>query len=360
MKTKTLLTVMVSLFALNAHAGREGHGGDALIRNGKLYLLDLVEAGVEEAPYFNDAIKPGEYFLETVQKTFKSQPVQFQNRLAQKLTEISKISDLMASAITEAIKLYSFRFVATDLIDVPDEDSSLSYDSNALVQIAIRREMIIMIARARWNLLPVDQQVALITHEIVYAFATPEGSDHQQLSAPARELNGAFYMETPYLYNDGGQSLGLIASGHSELYNMLGAAHFVLKRPVRVDLYNVGLGVRYIELSNDCARYGHPSWEGSVYSIDATDPVPANKNEKILEMLSQFTDPNYQCFKVGKQFYYTPYYLRLNISSNGLKLINDHGLSGQSFVVGDLHPDANGSYNTHENLAKILTAHRYE
>lgn len=54
---KWLLMVFVTAFSVAAHAGKEvGNGGDGVIHNGRLTLLDFVENGIEE-PYIDLTVR---------------------------------------------------------------------------------------------------------------------------------------------------------------------------------------------------------------------------------------------------------------------------------------------------------------
>jgi len=350
MKNQMLLLVLVGLSTLNAQAGREGHGGDALMKGDKLYLLDLLEAGVEDAPYFNDKIQAEPYYLESIQKTFRSQSAAFQNRLAQKLTEISKVSELTAIALTEAIKVYSFRFVDSDLVDVADEDSSLSYDPKSLVQLAIRRGMVILIARERWKQLSLDHQVGLITHEMVYAFAklttikepviatdtetgkkvTTEVDKFQQLSAPARALNGAFYIDSTYIV--GMDALKTLALDQSSLDLAMNTKGFF---KMSADRKTVSL-VRLAGLS-----------VSRNYALDWVNYLSPNyTDEQVTEALTDTSSPTWNLGLRAN-------YLALQImGGNRVEL----GVDSEVFWVLDLKSTSSWSCKTPENVKKVLQA----
>ncbi|HLD74657.1 MAG TPA: hypothetical protein VJB34_07140 [Bdellovibrionota bacterium] len=53
------LVVLLSLISTIAFADpdRVGNGGDGIIIGNHIYVLDLVEAGVEENPFFNEEIQ---------------------------------------------------------------------------------------------------------------------------------------------------------------------------------------------------------------------------------------------------------------------------------------------------------------
>lgn len=193
-----------------AFAGQEGHGGDGLIINGKPYLLDLVEAGVEDKPLYNANIKINPLIMQSLTRSLP----QFDsatNKLAKKLSEIHAVSPRIAWALTYSFDFYDFRLVNPSLVNIPDEDSSIDYNPKDLVQLAIRKGPSILINRESWAKLDSHHQAALLLHEMVYALANIEQVDvfvgydsigkpifvsgQGQLSAPARSLVGFFYSE---------------------------------------------------------------------------------------------------------------------------------------------------------------------
>ena len=55
---KSILILMSFLLTFNTWAeSRAGSGGDGILHDGKIYLLDLLESGVEENPYFDEPDK---------------------------------------------------------------------------------------------------------------------------------------------------------------------------------------------------------------------------------------------------------------------------------------------------------------
>lgn len=169
---KTFLFAFIALMSLSGHAGREGNGGDGLWINEKLYSLDLVEAGVEENPTFDESINLNEMILERLSK--KLDPKQFPvTLLARKISELESIDKVFARVVLQTIEHYQWRIVNNSLVDVKDEDSLLDYPEKDLVQLASRSMESIVIARALWKELDEKNKVGLVLHEVFYALQKP-------------------------------------------------------------------------------------------------------------------------------------------------------------------------------------------
>ncbi len=189
MKTKIILVLLI-FYTSQIQASSEsgpGNGGDGIVRieNGKtrVYLLDLVEAGVEKIPVFNWTIKVQPQIEERIDlalNRFKMKERELRNlkkHLTQKLSELYKQSPLGAFYILRAIELYQWNFVNSELLDVKDEDSVLSFGSEELVQLAIRRDLIIRVNKSLWKKMTLAHQVALILHEALYAVISPKSDE---------------------------------------------------------------------------------------------------------------------------------------------------------------------------------------
>jgi hypothetical protein len=96
---------------------------------------------------------------------------------AKKLAELKKIAPLAAASLKVAFSTYDFRLVSSELINVQDEDSPLGYDPALLVQLAVRKGYAIFIDRNLWGQLGPKNQVALLFHEMIYAFQPIEPTE---------------------------------------------------------------------------------------------------------------------------------------------------------------------------------------
>ena len=189
---KILMVLALFLVTHEASAQKTGNGGDGLRLNGKLYLLDLVEAGVEKNPYFSNLATLNPETLKRLQVALPEKNINL-NLVALKLAEIANLDKVFAESILQTIEMYSWNWVNAALVDIKDEDSSLNYPEADLVQIAIRRGQSIKISQDAWAILDEAQRVALIFHESIYALVEPK--NEKQSSPRAREVVGYLFME---------------------------------------------------------------------------------------------------------------------------------------------------------------------
>jgi hypothetical protein len=178
-----------------AFAGeRGGNGGDGIEIDGKLYVLDLVEAGVEDAPYVGPVDRIAPMIRRRIEAHFSQThfPVEL---IATKLADIEAVDPVMAHILLRGMELYNWRLVNGGLVDIQDENSLLDYAN--LSQLAIRRNSTIMINRVLWERLDAANRAALVFHEIVYALVKPvtAGERLTQDSVVARELTGYLFSQ---------------------------------------------------------------------------------------------------------------------------------------------------------------------
>ncbi len=174
---KTMSLVLLILFTtLSGYAGEKGgNGGDGYITaNGNLYLLDLIEANVHENPYFEPS---GEYEEETIERLKNAIPFLEENPailLARKLKELESYSPLFSNLLIAGIEMFSWIPGSLDLLDIKDEESVFSIsDPSKLRQLATRIDERIHLSSVHWENLDDANKVALILHEVVYAWVTP-------------------------------------------------------------------------------------------------------------------------------------------------------------------------------------------
>jgi hypothetical protein len=205
---KTLFAVYCFTAACAFAGDKTGNGGNGIRINGKLYVLDLVEAGVETTPYFNSAVAPDPAIKERIEKAFVNFTAP-SDLIAQKLTEIQAIEPQLALSFLKAIEAYSWRIVHKSLIEINDEDSDLDYSKAERVQLAVRSGRTIMLEQAAWKSLSEAHKAALITHEVAFALVSPDriqaplssaGTNKdshveymKQNSKKSRQLNGYLY-----------------------------------------------------------------------------------------------------------------------------------------------------------------------
>lgn len=211
MKQLMTLILLLSVFSIpTSYASKEvGNGGNGLLMNGVPVVLDLVEAGVDTAPFFDDSIEINHALLLELKKGLPQFP-ETHKLMARKLSEIEKISPPIAWALAESFRLFNIRVVNETLVNIHDDDSVVDYDPSVMVQLAIRRGTSIFLNGTWWPKMQPEQKVALLLHEMVYAFQNTVkkkvGNDTEdvQLSTPARAITGLFFTsEFPTLGADG-------------------------------------------------------------------------------------------------------------------------------------------------------------
>jgi hypothetical protein len=192
-----------SITCQSALANKEaGNGGDAIQIGNKLYLLDLVEAGVEESPQIDLTAQPS---AELSKRVDQALPEGFPKPLvAKKLTEIERINPMMSHIILRAMELYQWKLVNSALLDVADENTELVVPANKLFQLAIRKSVSILVDRSLWQKLDDANKTALVFHETLYALDAPRNLGYDivprypaqyQSSPKAREINGYLFSE---------------------------------------------------------------------------------------------------------------------------------------------------------------------
>lgn len=210
---KWILILLVLLEALTVSAqkrkrGNEGGGGGDLVYvNGKYYLLDLLEAGVEENPYIDHSITPNPDYVQRLNSVL---PAGFPNELiAKKMTEIERLNKMTALVLIRTIEAYQWKLVNSALLDIQDEFTDLDIPRQNLLQLAVRKSSTILVDRDLWKKIDVGNQVALVFHEVIYALHPPVNSGYMiwlgyhtgykpimyQMSEKAREVTG-------YLFSD--------------------------------------------------------------------------------------------------------------------------------------------------------------
>jgi len=174
MITKKIFLFVFFLLAGNSTwangVGTVGNGGFGLLINGKPYVLDLVEAGAEQNPFFDPDVKADPDFLAELRKNLPQFP-EIQQRLAQKISEVRRMSPIVAHAILHSFRLFDIHVVNENLVNVHDtDDSVIDYDPQMLVPLAVRTGTRVLINSKWWPQLDTDQKVALLFHESIYAF----------------------------------------------------------------------------------------------------------------------------------------------------------------------------------------------
>ncbi len=174
--------LMVSSSAFSAGGGKggkgpgSGNGGKGVMVEGKLYLFDLVEAGVEKDPYFDPSVTDTQAMQDEIVQnvTFAKDPSFPVALVAQKLVEVMRNDFVIGALMLKTLELYQWRLVDLDLMPLNDHRQDVKAEAKDLIQLARRETRSILISRNAWNMLDLANRTALIFHEIIYAFATPQ------------------------------------------------------------------------------------------------------------------------------------------------------------------------------------------
>ena len=220
MRISALLIALVAPVMAMAVGNSDRGGGTGIMLDGKLTLLDLVEADVHKNPYL-PVLAPDPGILATLRESLKA-PEEMKNEillpLATKLTDIDQGAHPVGHYMAAAFSFYEFRLVPYKLAHVDDVDSAVGEEK---IQLAERKSLVFYVNEPNWKLLDLDNKVALMIHEIVYAFQPLPHSDSDQTvngilatSAKARYLTGYFFksdwrkswakrLESEFAYGDG-------------------------------------------------------------------------------------------------------------------------------------------------------------
>ncbi len=167
-----LTAVLIS--TSSSYAGREaGNGGNGIKIGSKIYLLDLVEAGVEQSPYFDASSKADPSDVQVIKESLSFIDDATADLFARKINELRTLDPLSAWVVMLGVNSYEWSLVGPALIPVGDEETNLDLDSSQVVQLAIRAGRRILIHHDNWNQITEDQRAALILHEIMYALLKP-------------------------------------------------------------------------------------------------------------------------------------------------------------------------------------------
>lgn len=185
--TTVLLFGLVQMTSALAEGGKVGNGGDVILRDGKAYLLDLVEAGAEKkkAP----SCQPGNG--KTAYRSYVTIHGLDQGELGQEAYEIlggllNCLHDVDVMAIHAAAESYRFRLINDEVGDLHDEDTVLKQKP---VQVAYRRDHLVYVYSKLWDLMDPTNRAALVLHELFYS-----------LLVPTKLIDGSYAQESRYVH----------------------------------------------------------------------------------------------------------------------------------------------------------------
>lgn len=154
----------IKIEALLKNGGHDGNGGDAVVDNEKVSLLDLVEPGYKILALHQEP------YLKTIQEKIRF----FVFRLNIPLSAQSK----------------TWILTSQDLSNIKDE-GSIRYTGNGMLkQLAIQKDNVIVINEELFGKLDDQNKAALIVHEILISAALDQGFDLNTKygTAPIREV----------------------------------------------------------------------------------------------------------------------------------------------------------------------------
>jgi hypothetical protein len=157
---------------VTAPDGGGAHGGVGIVLDRKIYLLDLVEAGVQKDPFFDADVPTRPDFQEQVDLALTNLKLKQSTRvlIAKKLSELDRISRSAALEILLGMKMYSWRMVDAKLMPTYDEHTAILRPEGTRVQLASRTTRTIMLSKQDTDQLDDANLAALVFHEILFAF----------------------------------------------------------------------------------------------------------------------------------------------------------------------------------------------
>lgn len=249
-----------ALWSLNSFAGIRdvGNGGAGVLLNNTPYLLDLYEAGMT-TPAFNKNLKPSPQYSDRAQKMdFLTADEKL--LLSLKLTELEKISPLTANSLALGLEMFLWRLTDQSLVEIP-ERSPIDLTPLTVVQLANRFGSTIRLSQKYWNQMDSGNRVALILHELFYAYAELVALDdgtYEQQSAPVRAVVG--YVFSPELTSRGPAGFESFASTPRRASKIVSSKEIEYMGPVfeasskeffgYINLFEIGGADRWVFCAN--------------------------------------------------------------------------------------------------------------
>ncbi len=141
-------------------------GGHGYKKNGKVYLLDLVESDISK-PFLN--LNSNENFCEKLKTNVLSslnEPI-LSRKYCQFIVSVSKIDTLAADLFLLAAEYYDWRIINQTLSLVEPVESLLQHSRSKVVQLATRKGESIYIDGHLWSQMDMDNKLALVVHEVI-------------------------------------------------------------------------------------------------------------------------------------------------------------------------------------------------
>lgn len=172
-KKLALILIVFSSLAF-AKGGDQSHGGDGwLDDNGKPWLYDLKEGNIHLNPYFSKDSSVDLFMAQKITLALPFIDLNTAKLFTKKLDELNTLNPDLATAVKIAVEKYQW-YASDTLLDIKDEGPVLNIPSERQVQLAARIGTEIFIDHKWWKLLTPENKVALLFHEVLYAWIDPE------------------------------------------------------------------------------------------------------------------------------------------------------------------------------------------
>lgn len=182
MQVRVIVMVSGILFGLLhpliSQAGRDSGGGGGVIRGNSVYVVDLVEAGVENSPFFDDSIPENPDFSKQISAALKNVPNVPVALISRKLNEIyTQFDHFIPIEVILMMQTYRWQMLDFSLVHIPDETPVVDVPVADQVQLAARVGGAVKLDKKLWSRLNPAHKAALIIHEALYALALTKNSD---------------------------------------------------------------------------------------------------------------------------------------------------------------------------------------
>ena len=205
--------LVLSLFMVNVGEASTvviGNGGEGYRMGHQIYVRDLVENSVHANPYFGDH-RASDYIQDFDQTLLRNLNLDL-DLLNQKLNDIDSVFPGLAAALVATSRLYSWSLIDESLALLPDEGEIIHIPYEERVQIANRSILSVRLQKQIWQSMNPSHQVALFTHELIFALVQPTSLDHenlifQQSARLARQITGQLFAASTYRNSQERQAL---------------------------------------------------------------------------------------------------------------------------------------------------------
>lgn len=187
MKNKILsaAAIICSLICINQSyaltVGQEGHGGDVVVKDGKVRFLDLAE----NRPEFYDPSKES-YYFQSVSK---------------------KILFVWSKLAVSVVYPHQMTWIFTDehLENIEDEGVIITKLDGSLEQVAVQKNNVVLINKPLFSKLSETDKAALLVHEALIRAAIYAGLDLKSKvgTAPIRKIVAILFSENAEAVTNG-------------------------------------------------------------------------------------------------------------------------------------------------------------